>query len=94
MSKAFEYRAAITKDGIDIDGTIYTSVSGAAHAVTSTQINGWRFWECKPQGQTRWILINEVFKKAHKRTSQPLSRIFFHLQASSSDRRGFCLKLK
>jgi hypothetical protein len=67
--KGVEYRATITEAGIEYDGAIYKSVSGAAHAVTGTQVNGWRFWECRRPGQTKWILIDEVFKKAHKRAS-------------------------
>ena len=67
--KGLEYRATITESGIDYNGAIYKSVSGAAHAVSGTQVNGWRFWECRRPGQTRWILIDELFKKAHKRAS-------------------------
>lgn len=64
--KGREYRATIIESGIDYDGSTYKSVSGAAHAVTGNQVNGWRFWECRRPAHTKWILIDELFKKAHK----------------------------
>lgn len=67
--KGVEYRATIKEAGIEYDGTTYKYVSGAAHAVTGTQVNGWRFWECKRPGQRKWVLINELFKKVHRRAS-------------------------
>jgi hypothetical protein len=65
--KGLERQAKVTESGIEYDGTTYKSVSAAANAVTGNQVNGWRFWECRLPGQTRWTLIDEIFNKVHKK---------------------------
>ena len=36
------------------DGAVRGSPSEAAHAVTSTSVNGWTFWEARLPGESRW----------------------------------------
>jgi hypothetical protein len=59
--KGRTYTAEI-KDGewIGADGEFRASPSEAAHAVTDTNVNGWRFWECKRPEDQQWHLIDRL----------------------------------
>jgi hypothetical protein len=50
------------KDGewVGADGEFRASPSEAAHAVTKTNVNGWRFWECKRPEDQQWHLIDRL----------------------------------
>ncbi len=50
------------KDGILVlsDGSEFSSPSAAATHITHTEINGWKFWECRfPEGAD-WIVIGTL----------------------------------
>ena len=40
----------------------YESPSAAAVAITKSPVNGWRFWECKLPGNSKWQLIEHLRK--------------------------------
>jgi hypothetical protein len=65
--KGAEHLAVITSDGIEYNGVTYKYASGAARAVTGTQVNGWRFWECRRPGGSRWTLIDDLYKQTNKK---------------------------
>lgn len=43
-----------------LDGSPVGSPSEAAHKITGTNVNGWRFWECRLPGETRWRVIEAL----------------------------------
>ena len=45
---------------MDSDGTPRNSPSEAAHAITHTQTNGWRFWEAKRPGDPSWRVLADL----------------------------------
>lgn len=53
---------ALIKGGewIDGNGVPRNSPSEAAHAITQTNVNGWRFWECKRPSDTDWRLLDAL----------------------------------
>lgn len=55
---------AEVKDGrwIGQDGVARTSPSDAASAISSTNVNGWRFWFAKRPGDQNWVRMDE-FKR-------------------------------
>lgn len=57
--KGRTYRAEI-KGGVWLgdDGKPRRSPSDAAHGVTGTNVNGWRFWECKRPSDADWIVMD------------------------------------
>ncbi len=56
------YRAEVKEGALVYKGERYTSPSPAAMKVTGTQINGWRFWECKMPDSERWVPISRLRK--------------------------------
>jgi len=54
------FHAAVTDQGIEYQGRHYGSPSKAAYAVTSTNVNGWRFWHGQLPGSTSWRELNEL----------------------------------
>jgi hypothetical protein len=60
--KGRRYTAAI-KNGLWTDsesGQRRTSPSDAVNKITSTSVNGWRFWRCKRPGDTAWTLLDKL----------------------------------
>jgi len=59
--KGRTYTAEI-KDGewIGVDGIRRASPSEAAHAITETNVNGWRFWQCKRPGDPGWQVMDRL----------------------------------
>lgn len=59
--KGRTYNAEI-KDGswIGEDGVPRASPSEAAHAITETNVNGWRFWSCKRPGDISWQVMDRL----------------------------------
>lgn len=43
-----------------LNGKQYDSPSAAAMAITSSPVNGWRFWECRLPGKSSWQLIESL----------------------------------
>jgi hypothetical protein len=56
------YRARVEEGALVYKGKRYTSPSPAAMTITGTQINGWKFWECKMLDSGRWAPISELRK--------------------------------
>jgi predicted CopG family antitoxin len=52
--RGVEYRAKITKEGIEVKGEVYESPSAAAMSITKNSVNGWTFWQCRRPGDSRW----------------------------------------
>lgn len=46
----------------DSDGNIRTSPSEAAARITSTNINGWRFWHALLPGSSNWVRLDALRK--------------------------------
>lgn len=46
--------ARIDRGGIVVGGKRFATPSDAARAVTGTNVNGWRFWQCRLPGETGW----------------------------------------
>ena len=56
-----EIHTARIDDGEWMQGeTKMNSPSEAAHAVTSTSVNGWTFWEARLPGEDRWRLLKSM----------------------------------
>ena len=52
---------ARSQDGsLALNGKQYDSPSAAAMAITSSPVNGWRFWECRLPGKSSWQLIESL----------------------------------
>lgn len=43
-----------------VDGRRYSSPSPAAMAITKSQTDGWKFWECRRPGDTSWATIKTL----------------------------------
>jgi hypothetical protein len=58
--KGKTYTAEI-RDGkwIGSDGEYRNSPSEAAHAITGTSVNGWRFWHAKRPGDPSWRVLSD-----------------------------------
>jgi Restriction Enzyme Adenine Methylase Associated/Protein of unknown function (DUF2924) len=54
------HRARVDRDGIVIDGRRFATPSDAARAVTGTNVNGWRFWQCRLPGDTGWRRLDSL----------------------------------
>src|SRR6266496_2918015 len=58
-----EYHAKVEDGALIYSGHPYKTPSAAAMAITSTNVNGWIFWECKLPGKSTWLSINKLRKK-------------------------------
>lgn len=58
--KGKTYMALVEGGRLTLDGQPVGSPSEAAHRVTGTNVNGWRFWECRIPGETRWRIIEAL----------------------------------
>jgi hypothetical protein len=59
--KGIEYVAEIKNERwIDQSGTEHASPSAAAHHITRTNVNGWRFWEAKRPNDTEWRKLDAL----------------------------------
>jgi len=56
------YYAEVQNGALVYEGDRYKSPSGVARVITGNSVNGWRFWECKFPGKTRWRSINSLRK--------------------------------
>jgi hypothetical protein len=45
-----------------LNGTRYDAPSAAAMSITSSNVNGWTFWECRLPGQAGWKVIRDMRK--------------------------------
>lgn len=45
---------------IDGNGLVRSSPSNAAHAVSGTNVNGWRFWYAQRPGDPAWRRLDEL----------------------------------
>lgn len=52
--KGKAYIARVENGALQLDGNSVGSPSLAAHKITGTNVNGWRFWECRLPGEARW----------------------------------------
>lgn len=50
----------VDKDGLVVNGARSKSPSDAAHLITGNNVNGWRFWECKFPGHSKWQKIDNL----------------------------------
>lgn len=59
--KSKTYTAQI-KNGywVNESGTVSTSPSAAAGAISNTNVNGWRFWYCKRPGDHEWMRMDTL----------------------------------
>ena len=48
------HQARIVDGGLQMRGRRFSSPSEAASAVTGTNVNGWRFWQCRFPGEVEW----------------------------------------
>lgn len=58
--KGRTYLAKIEGGTLIYNGTPMNSPSEAAHAVTGTGVNGWKFWECRLPGASKWRSIEAL----------------------------------
>ncbi|MGH6967946.1 MAG: DUF2924 domain-containing protein [Stellaceae bacterium] len=54
------HNARIERDGIVFDGKRFATPSDAARAVTRTNVNGWRFWQCQLSGDVGWRRLDAL----------------------------------
>jgi hypothetical protein len=52
--KGRHYTGSTQNGALVVGGKRYSSPSAAAVEITGNAVNGWRFWECKLPGETRW----------------------------------------
>jgi hypothetical protein len=45
---------------VDAKGMTRASPSEAAHAITGTNVNGWRFWHCKRPSDAGWQIMDRL----------------------------------
>jgi hypothetical protein len=43
--------ARITRDGVEVDGRVYSSLSTAGRAAAGHAVNGWIFWRLRRSGE-------------------------------------------
>lgn len=60
------YEAEVRDGALVYNGERFTSPSPAATAVTGTNVNGWKFWECRFPGSSSWVLIFTLWKQNHR----------------------------
>lgn len=59
--KGVEYTGQILNSKwVDRDGKEHSSPSAAAHAITGTTVNGWRFWEAKLPNDAGWRRLDVI----------------------------------
>lgn len=59
--KQKEYWARIVNNAwIDAAGTLHSSPSSAAAAITGTSVNGLRFWEAMRPGDEHWVRLESL----------------------------------
>ena len=52
--------ARIDGGGIVVGGKRFATPSDAARAVTGTNVNGWRFWQCRLPGEAGWRRLDAL----------------------------------
>jgi hypothetical protein len=62
--KGRTYMAQVEGGALVLDGKRHPSPSAAAVSITSSPVNGWRFWEARLPGQSGWKLIESLRKQA------------------------------
>ena len=45
------------------DGRRFSSPSAAAVAITGTNVNGWRAWECRLPGSSQWVQMDSLRRR-------------------------------
>lgn len=58
--KGYVHNARIERSGIVLNGKRFATPSDAARAVTGTNINGWRFWQCRLPGESGWRRLDAL----------------------------------
>ena len=58
--KGQTHTGKVDNGALVVDGKRYTSPSAAAMSISSSQVNGWTFWEARKPGQGRWVQIREL----------------------------------
>jgi hypothetical protein len=58
--KGQTYSAKVEGGRLILNGDAMNSPSEAAHKITGNNVNGWRFWECRVPGETRWRVIEAL----------------------------------
>jgi hypothetical protein len=58
--KGRTYLAKVEDGTLIYDGSPMNSPSKASHAVTGNSVNGWKFWECRLPGQSKWRSIEAL----------------------------------
>jgi hypothetical protein len=61
--KGREYMAVVREGAMLYDGVRYKAPSAAAIAITGNNVNGWRFWEARRPGETKWRFMIEIWRK-------------------------------
>lgn len=54
------HSARVERGGIVVNGKRYGTPSDAARAVTGTNVNGWRFWQCRLVGDAGWRRLDAL----------------------------------
>lgn len=54
------HTARIDRGGIVVGGKRFATPSDAARTVTGTNVNGWRFWQCRLPGETGWRRLDTL----------------------------------
>jgi hypothetical protein len=56
---------AVVQDGaLLLNGVRYDTPSPAAMSITHSNVNGWRFWECRRPGQSGWSRMDSYRAKS------------------------------
>lgn len=58
--KGQTHLARVEGGGLTVDGKRYDTPSSAAMAITTSNVNGWKFWEARLPGQSGWKMIESM----------------------------------
>ena len=54
------HTARVEGGSLLVNGKKFASPSAAAVSITTSPVNGWRFWECRLPGKSTWQLIESL----------------------------------
>jgi hypothetical protein len=58
--KGQTYTARVAGGALVLNGQTFASVSSAARAITGSNVDGWRFWQCRLPGKSAWVPVSTL----------------------------------
>lgn len=57
------HNGRVENGALVVNGRRFESPSPAAISITGSSVNGWRFWECRRPGDSKWVSIDGLRAK-------------------------------